>query len=169
MLKTKLSPRRNVGLGLHRRISGMCHHGLFKALSGCLLVCVAVCVLSQFLYVRPRVHFWQNHSQFRGQNRFCHYQVYEKYEQVSLLFSKLFYTVSFTMVIKWSPSGDFACGGRSIWNSTCSSGVDSDLEECFFWGPCKPEQINVQAQLVQLLITSTDLRPQEILEKDSCL
>ena len=48
--------------------------------------------------------------------------------------SKLFFTVFVTMVIKWSPGGDPPADGRSTSISTCSSGVNSDLGDCFFLG-----------------------------------
>ena len=53
---------------------------------------------------------------------FCLSQIYEIYEQVSLFyhFSKLFFTVSFTMVIKRSPCGESARGWRSTSNYTCA-------------------------------------------------
>ena len=70
----------------------------------------------------------------------------ERYEQVSLFFSFfrnsfIIITVSFTKVIKRSPDGELICRWRRVVDfeiHLCSSGVNSDLGECFFWGLCKP-------------------------------
>ena len=68
---------------------------------------------------------------------------------ILFILSKLLFTVSFTMVIKFkqSPAGECTSGWRSTSTEIhlCSSGVNSDLEECFFWSQCKP------------VITSSDL------------
>ena len=76
--------------------------------------------------LRPRWHAWHSHRKSRSQLRFHHYQINERYGQVSLFFhffrnSFLFLiTVSFTMAIKKSPGGESAGGGRLTSKSTCS-------------------------------------------------
>ena len=89
-------------------------------------------------------------------SRFHHFQINERCEQVSLFFfifgNSFLYKiiVSFTMLIKRSPGGESAAGGRSTSKSTCvverpafgnrpassmskfSASVNSDLGNGFF-------------------------------------
>ena len=73
--------------------------------------------------------------------------IYERHEQVSLffIFSKLFYRFLYhgDQMISWWRISRWLVVNFEI--HRCSSGVNSDLGECFFWGLCKP------------VIASTDL------------
>ena len=123
---------------------------------------VAVCFLAKIsLHMhRPKTMFarlTQSQAISQSFSRFHHFQINERYEQVSLffIFRNLYkIIVSFTMVIKRSPGGESAGGGRSTSKSTCvlsawtltafgdrsassiskfSASVNSDLGNGSFW------------------------------------
>ena len=78
---------------------------------------------------------------------------YERYEHVSLFFhffETLFYRFLYhgdQMIFWWRICRSLAVIFKI---PLCSSGMNSDLRECFFWGLCQP------------VIASTDLWPQEM-------
>ena len=120
----------------------MCHRGHYKALSRYWLVgrCES---WRKFLSVGrwPRLHAWRSQRQSRSQWRFHHYQINERCEQV-LLFFIIFKTLFLCIITGLLYHGDQKI---SLWRiyrwrvvnfefHLCSSGVNSDLGECFFLG-----------------------------------
>ena len=73
------------------------------------------------LHVKPRLHAWHSHRQSRSHFTFS--SLSDQWEiRLFFIFRNSFLykiTVSFTMVIKRSPGGQAAGGGRSTSKSTC--------------------------------------------------
>ena len=112
-------PRQAVGLGAPQVING-CHDGHFIVLSRCRRVGSCVRPWRKVLYVglRPRLNVWRSHRQSRIFVILISIRNTNKFHFFFRIFKTLF-TVSFTMVIKWSPGGKSAGGRWSTSKSTC--------------------------------------------------
>ena len=131
-----------------------CHDGHFKALSRCRLVGSCVRPGENSLRMPMTTFARLTQSQAISQSvAFSSLSMGDtnKFHFFFFISWKSFFHVSFTMVIKiiswWRICRRLAVNFKI---HLCNFGMNSDLRECFFWGLCK------------LVITSTDLWPQEM-------
>ena len=136
-----LLPHQAVGLGLHRRLSRMCHHGHYKALSRCRLVGICVRPGENFFPAYDHVSTLDTVTGNLEVNsvfitiRSMRDTNTTKFDSFFIFFKTLFmYNYCFLYHGDQKISWWRICRWRAVNFEIhlCSSGVNSDLGECFF-------------------------------------